>query len=113
LDYVKESWEEQEAKDQLRLLNDNVKLEEITPEQIDEHHEDYIHVYKQAKPTAATKAAIQDRLRMQKKRDLEKAKSMEAAGQQPNTNWMQNQMTANMIWQDNANKQPSLADVQM
>ena len=113
LDYVKESWEEQEAKDQLRLLNDNVKLEEITPEQIDEHHEDYIHVYKQAKPTAATKSAISDRIRMMKRRDLERAKAIEAAWQQPNTNWMQNQMTANMLSQNNQQKQPSLADVQM
>ena len=116
LDYVKESAEEQEAKAQLYLLNRDIKLEPLDPDQIDEFHEDYLHVYRQAKETNATRAAVMDRLRMQKKRDkknLEQQKTNNQAPNIPATGWMQNQMTANMIWQQNAGKNTSLADVKL
>jgi len=69
LDYIEESAEEREAKEHLRLLNKNIKLEPLTPDQIDEHHKDYLHVYKQAKTNDATKAAVLDRIKMQKAQD--------------------------------------------
>ncbi len=68
-----------EAKAQLYLLNDNEKLDELVPNQIDEHHEDYIEVYRQAKPTEATRFAVLDRIRMLKQR---KKKDREAEKQQ-------------------------------
>lgn len=116
-DLVKESAEEREAKSQLYLLNRNVKLEELTPDQIDEFHEDYLHVYRQAKENAATQAAVMDRIRMQKKRDkknAEEQKTMQQAPNIPNTWGMQNQMTASMLSQNGGgNNQPSLADIKM
>lgn len=104
LDYIEESAEETEAKEQLRMLNRNEKLEPLQPEQIDEHHKDYLHVYKQAKPNEATKAAVMDRLRMQKAQDQKNLKIQQQQQLQWtwwNTGWMQNQMTNNMINQQN------------
>jgi uncharacterized membrane protein len=99
MDYVRESVEEQEAKQHLYLLNRDEKLEPLDPEQIDEHHEDYLQVYRQAKENGATKAAVLDRIKMQKKRDMKnrKVEQMQMQQQSTNTNGMQNQMTANMI----------------
>jgi hypothetical protein len=57
------------------MLNRNELLEKLSPEQIDEHHEDYLHVYKQAKVNEATKAAVADRIRMQKARDMQNRKN--------------------------------------
>ena len=83
---MKESAEEREAKRQLYLLNRDEKLEPLTPDQIDEHHEDYLQVYRQAKENAATKSAVMDRIRMLKKRDNKNLKLQQVQQQQPNTN---------------------------
>jgi hypothetical protein len=74
MEYIDESAEEQEAKAQLAMLNNNDKLEPLTPDQIDEFHEDYLHVYKQAKTNEATKAAVMDRIRLKKARDTKNVK---------------------------------------
>ena len=112
LTYVRESAEEQEAKWQLYLLNRDEALEKLTPDQLEENHEDYLQVYKQAKETKATKSAVNDRIQMQKKRDIARRKQMllqqQQNPQQPNTNGMNNQMTSNMINQQNSWWQPNM-----
>lgn len=121
IDFVRESAEEQEAKEQLYLLNNDEMLEPLDPDQIDENHQDYLQVYRQAKETKATKAAVRDRVNMMKQRDLKRREEEKQAAIQAslkaqgwaNTNWMANQMTANMINQSNSANQPSLADAQM
>ena len=121
IDYVKESVEEMEAKDQLRLLNNDIELEPLDPSQIDEKHEDYLHVYRQAKANKATQAAVWDRIRMLKERKKKEREQLLKATQQENNasntvNWqansMGNQMAANMIQQGNQT-QPSLSDIQL
>lgn len=88
------------------MLNRDEALEKLTPDQLEENHEDYLQVYKQAKETKATKSAVNDRIQMQKKRDIARRKQMllqqQQNPQQPNTNGMNNQMTSNMINQQNS-----------
>lgn len=111
-DYIEESAEEREAKSQLYMLNRNEKLEPLDPEQIDEHHEDYLHVYKQAKVNAATKAAVADRIRMQKARDMQNRKAAMMQQWQNPQQWWVNQQTASVL-NSQTKQQPTLADVQM
>jgi hypothetical protein len=70
-DYIPETMEEIDAKSQLMLINRDEKLEKLIPDQIDEEHEAYLHIWKQAKDTPAKWAAVQDRLGFLRKR-LEK-----------------------------------------
>jgi len=77
--YVKESFEEMEAKSHLYMLNTDENLDPLDASQIDEYHEDYLVIYKQSKPTTAARLAIMDRLRMLKQR---KKKDREAEKQQ-------------------------------
>jgi hypothetical protein len=77
-------------------------LNPLTADDIDEHHEDYLEIYKQAKENAATRMAVLDRLRLlkdRKKKDrlAEKQQILDNGTGNTNTNGMQNQMTANMI----------------
>ncbi len=74
----------------------------MTADEIDEHHEDYLEIYKQAKENVATRLAVLDRLRLlkqrkQKDRLAEKQQLLDNSAGNTNTNGMQNQMTADMI----------------
>lgn len=107
LRYVRESFEEMEAKSHLYLLNNDEEVDPLHADQIDEHHEDYLEVYKQAKPTKATRLAVLARLRMlrdrkKKDREAEKQQLLVNPNGNNNTNAMSNQMTADMIskWND-------------
>jgi hypothetical protein len=82
MEYIDESAEEQEANLQLAMLNRNEKIAKLTPDQIDEFHEDYLHVYKQAKTNDATKAAVTDRIRLKKARDMKNVKLYQLQQQQ-------------------------------
>lgn len=84
------------------MLNRNEMLEPLTPEQINENHEEYIKVYQQAIENDATRAALRDRINYRLKRDKLRQQQMQVQQQPTNTNGMQNQMTANMINQDNS-----------
>lgn len=100
LSYIKESYEEMEAKQQLYLLNRNEKLDDLTADQIDEKHEDFLEVYKQAKECEATRLAVLDRLRMlkeRKKKDVKAEKEQMMTVPTGNTRGMENQMTADML----------------
>lgn len=104
--YVRESFEEMDAKSNLLMLNNWEKLTPLTSDDIDEHHEDYLEVYKQAKENPATRLAVMDRLRMlreRKKKDrlAEKQQILDNASGNTNTNGMQNQMTADMLSKSN------------
>lgn len=108
LDYIPESFEEMEAKQHLYLLNRWISLEKLTDENVDEHHEDYLHIYKQAKENKETQKAVMERLRMLRiRKQREKAEQAQQLANpvQNNTNnntaGMENQMTANMLGQQN------------
>lgn len=110
LDYIPESYEEMHAKQQLYLLNSWEKLDPLTDDNVDEYHEDYLHIFKQAKENVATRMAVMDRLNMlrQRKQKEKLEEKIQLDNQianntqgNANTNGMQNQMTANMLGQKN------------
>jgi hypothetical protein len=71
-----------ESKTNLYLLNKDIKLEPLEPDQVDENHQDYLQVYRQAKANNATRAAVNDRIRMMKIRDAKRAKEQQGMQQE-------------------------------
>lgn len=101
--YVEESVEEQMARDNLLLLNENEELEPLNESNIDEMHEDFLYIYKTAKLTKATKKAIKDRQKYLLKRKLKERKEMLINRWKENSNEStKNMMISSMIAKDNA-----------
>ena len=101
--YVEESVEEQMARENLNLLNNNIELEKLDDTNIDEMHEDFLYIYKTAATTLATKKAVKDRLKWLMKRKLKDRQMALIKKWEENSNEaVKNMMTSSMIAKDTA-----------